>query len=192
MNEEITKRELLNRASVAGLALGAVSSAYLFITQSLTQLFSSAVAMTAVTMILWMAKFAGCILLMRFFMRRLAAGAEGVGRRHTFKLGMYSALFSALIFAAVNLANVLYVNPEALEQSFAFIQQQYSSRLDSNSLAAIEDMKGNMPGIVFFSNFIYCFLYGTVLASILSRSIPEEDPFAGFRDGDQDSDVEEQ
>ena len=50
--------------------------------------------------------------------------------------------------------------------------------LDSNSLAMLEKMEGSYPQISFFSNLIYCFLFGTVLSAILSRDIPSRDPFS--------------
>ena len=52
--------------------------------------------------------------------------------------------------------------------------------LDSNSMAMLEKMEDAYPQIAFFSNLIYCFLYGTVLSAILSRNIPTRDPFANF------------
>ena len=38
-----------------------------------------------------------------------------------------------------------------------------------------------MPQVMFFSNLVYCFLYGTVLSAVLSRNIPPRDPFARKR-----------
>ena len=88
---------------------------------------------------------------------------------------------------------MLYINPDAIEQAFNIALSQYSSMLDSNLLTIIENFKDNMPMISFFSNFIYCFLYGTILSSILSRYIPKTDPFAGFHNKEENSsDIEEQ
>ena len=47
----------------------------------------------------------------------------------------------------------------------------------------MEQMQGQMPVIAFFSTFIWCFLYGSVLSSILSSRIGRDvDPFAGGKD----------
>ena len=62
--------------------------------------------------------------------------------------------------------------------------QMYSSMLDSNSMAMLEKMEDSFPQISFFSNLIYCFLFGLVLSAILSRNIPKRDLFADFRNGD--------
>ena len=60
------------------------------------------------------------------------------------------------------------------------MMQMYSSMMDSNSMAMLEKMEDSYPQILFFSNLIYCFIYGTVLSAILSRSIPKNDPFASY------------
>lgn len=193
MNDNIPSGALLNRAAVAGLALGAASTAYLFAVQYLPQLISSSVALSLITTLLWIAKFVGCIYILKAFMQALVDSYDGVQRRQTLRLGVFASLFSALIFSAANLADVLYISPDAIEQAFDIALSQYSAMLDSNSLAAIDSLKGNMPAITFFSNFIYCFLYGTVLSSILSRYVPKSDPFAGFHDREENSsDIEEQ
>ena len=181
-NESITGGAVLNRAALTGLALGAVSTAYMFAVQYLPQLIPSAVAVASLTTVLWIAKFVGCILILRAAMLKIADSYGDAERRHTLRIGIFAALFSALIFSAANLANVLYLNPGALDEALDMMVGEYSRLLDSNSLAAIEGMKENMPEITFFSNLIYCFLYGTVVSSILSRNIPKPDPFAGFRD----------
>ncbi len=189
---DISKNSILNWASVAGLALGAVSTAYFFITQYLPKFIDSAVAVTAIDTVLWGLKFVGCILLMKTFMQKLVQEESGATASHTFRLGMYAAIFSALIFAAADLAYILYINPESIEEAFALVKSQYASILDSNSLAAMESVQDRIPQISFFSNFIYCALYGTALSGILCRYIPRCDPFASFRKENGEDNVEEQ
>ena len=50
--------------------------------------------------------------------------------------------------------------------------------MDSNTINALDKVEAIMPQMIFFSNLIYCFLYGTVLSAILSRNIPPRNPFA--------------
>lgn len=97
--------------------------------------------------------------------------------RNTRNLGICSALLSAVIVAAVSLANTLLISPEQMQQAMDVAMSQYSNLLDSNSMAAMESMMGNFPAISFFSVLIYCFLYGTVLSMILSSDIPSKNPF---------------
>lgn len=193
MKEEPSTAEIMNRAGIAGLALGAVSTAYMFIVQYLPHLIQSPVAVSIISALLWIAKFGGCIYLMAWFMTSLARGDSGVEHRHTLRLGLWASVFSALIFSAASLANTLFINPEEISQAFDQALGMYAQSLDSNSLAAIENVKDSMPVITFFSNFFYCVIYGSILSSILSRNIPKSDPFAAFRKNDgESSDVEEQ
>lgn len=189
-NENVTTGALLNRAAVTGLVLGAVSMAYMFAVQYLPQLISSAIAVSAITMVLWIAKFAGCIMILREAMLRTADSYDGITRRHTLRLGVFAAMFSALIFSAASLANVLYINPGEIDEAFDMVIREYSKTFDSNTLAAIDGVRESLPTVTFFSNLIYCFLYGTIVSSILSRYIPKVDPFAGFHDNG--TDIEEQ
>ena len=45
----------------------------------------------------------------------------------------------------------------------------------------MDTVESIMPQVMFFSNLVYCFLYGTVLSAVLSRNIPPRDPFARER-----------
>lgn len=193
MKEVPSNAEIMNRAGIAGLALGAVSTAYMFIVQYLPHLIQAPVAVSIISALLWIAKFAGCIYLMAWFMTSFAKSDSGVEQRHTLKLGLWAAVFSALIFSAASLANTLFINPEGISQAFDQALGMYAQQLDSNSLAAIENVKDSMPTITFFSEFFYCVIYGSILSSILSRNIPKSDPFAAFHKNDgESSNVEEQ
>ena len=57
--------------------------------------------------------------------------------------------------------------------------------LDSNSLAELDGMMDKLPQLTFFSNLIYCFIYGSLLSAILSRNIPSRDPFASNKPDEQ-------
>ena len=192
MKEEPSSAEIMNRAGIAGLALGAVSTAYMFIGQYLPHLIQAPVAVSIISVLLWIMKFGGCIYLMAWFMTSLARSYSGAERRHTLRLGLWASLFSALIFSAASLANTLFINPEGISQAFDQALGMYASQLDSNSLAAIENVKESMPTISFFSEFFYCVIYGSILSSILSLNIPKNDPFAAFHKNDGESDIEEQ
>ena len=58
------------------------------------------------------------------------------------------------------------------------VMQAYSQFMDSNTMAQMDKMMTKMPQITFFSNLIYCFIFGTILSLILSRNIPNRNPFA--------------
>lgn len=182
MKENITTGILLNKAGIAGIVLGLVSTAYIFISTGITSI-TSPVLNTLLTILLWTVKFVLCIWLMMFFMKRLAKSYDNVTNSTTFKFGTTVAACSALIFAAASLANVTIINPDLISRQMEAVVQILGSKADSNTLAALGDMEESMPEIVFFSNLFYCFLYGVVLSLILSRRIPSNDPFANLEEG---------
>jgi hypothetical protein len=94
------------------------------------------------------------------------------------RLGLYGALFSALIVAAYSFANLEFINPDFVKEQMNAVYEVYGSLMDSNTMQVMETFENKLPIYSFFSNLIYCFLYGTVLSAILSKNIPSRDPFA--------------
>ena len=136
-----------NKAAKAGLVLGMISTAYMFATQWIagTSAFISAI----LGMILWAAKFGGCLWLMSFYMKKHVDEFPEIGNKDTFRLGMATALLSALVYSAAAFANVAFINGDALAEQFNLSMQQMSSLMDSNSLAMMESlMHEEMPAFV--------------------------------------------
>lgn len=175
------KKNLWNSAGKAGLVLGLISIAYLAYSQFTatfsTEKTSIAFLVSVLNFIIWAAKFAGCILVMKMLMKKFAASEPEADHSDTMKWGMATALMSALIYSAAYLAYILFINPDTFKEAFDLAMESYSSLLDSNALQTMDEMSGKLPSITFFSNLIYCFLFGTVLSSILSRNIPSNNPF---------------
>ena len=186
MAESYSRKEFWDGAGKAGLVLGLVSIVYMLIEQLLLQDAAEKLGTAPaarVTFLLWAAKFVGCILLMRWYMRRFADTHDGVTRRDASRYGSAIALTSALIYSAFVLAWSKFIDPEMFTRAFDQAAEQYSVFLDSNTMEMMEQMQGQMPVIAFFSNFIWCFLYGSILSSILSSRIGRDvDPFAGGKD----------
>ncbi len=178
MDGIVTRKDIWDRAGKAGLVLGAVSCAYIAITQLLASVNTSpvmAALLSVLDIILWAAKFAGCILLMKYFMKKFAADHPGLTNNDTFKLGVAIALLSALIFSGFYLAYVTIIAPDTFTNAMDTVRESYGSMMGQEALDAMENM--NMASISFFSNLIYCFLFGTVLSLILSKNIPSRNPF---------------
>jgi len=185
MENRISRKDLWDGAGKAGLVLGLISSAYVILSYLLTKLGGStgmALLSTLLAFLLWVAKFGGCIYLMKFFMTKFAAEHQGADNSDTFRFGMVTALLSALIFAAFDMAYLTWIAPDTLTKALETVQESYGSLLPAESLEALEEM--NYGQITFFSNLIYCFLFGTVLSAILSRNIPSKNPFADFHQND--------
>ena len=184
MEQNTLKKNMWDVAGIAGLALGTVSTVYLFAGQWLAGDLAPAVLwQQVVAMILWAVKLVVCIWLMKFFMTRFASEHDGIDNKTVFRMGMMTALLSAVMYSAIYLANMLYISADFYERTFQTMIQQMSPVMDSNSLTMMEKLIGNMPQLMFFYNIIYCFLFGTVLSAILSRSIPAK--FAEYKQDEQ-------
>lgn len=180
MDRIVTGKDIWDSASKSGLALGAVSCAYM----ALSQLSASGIAgpnkglavlISLLSILLWAAKFAGCIILMKLFMTRFASAHPGLTNNDTFKFGAATALLSALIYSGFYLAYVTIIAPDTFATVMETVTESYGSMLTQESIEAAENM--NLASMSFFTNLIYCFLFGTVLSSILSRNIPSRNPF---------------
>ena len=80
---------------------------------------------------------------------------------------------------------VAFISGDALAEQMELTMQQMAPMMDSNSMALVDSYMENLPQITFFSNLLYCFVFGTVLSYILSRSIPSRDPFADYKPDQQ-------
>ena len=179
MDQNALNKNCWNAAGIAGLALGAVSTAYLFAGQWLAgNLESASLWQQVIALVLWTVKFGGCIWLMKYFMTKFATENNGTDNRDAFRMGMTTALLSAIMYSAIYLANMLYLSADFYEQTFQAVIEQMRPTLDSNSLTMLERLIGNLPKIMFFYNLTYCTIFGTVLSAILSRNIPTHFPQA--------------
>ena len=181
--EQIHKN-LWNSAAKAGLALGLVSSAYLFVNHWVASL-STPVISGLLSFVLWAVKFGGCIWLMMFFMKKFVAENQDAVNSDTFRFGVVTALLSAFVYAAFSFANTAYFSADMIAENMDTVMQAYSQFMDSNTMAQMDKMMTKMPQITFFSNLIYCFIFGTILSLILSRNIPNKDPFANYKPDEQ-------
>ena len=95
--------DMWNQAAVAGLSLGGVSIAYMLLTYLLGLLPEGAalnVLTSVLNLLLWVAKFVGCILLLRFFIRKYASSDIEASHSKSFKFGALVAFLSALVYVA--------------------------------------------------------------------------------------------
>ena len=168
--EKIDSKILSGEAARVALIFGAISGGYIFINSALTT-SGNALLTNIVSVVLWAGKFVGCILLMRFFMKRLMRSYEGVTRQNLLGYGVLIALFSAIITAACGYVAIQYVFPDIIKNTFDTVLQMYNGMLDSNSLSAIEKMEGSFGTISLVSNLIWCFVYGWILSVIMSSSL---------------------
>ena len=174
MKETVTSGILWNEASRTGLVLGGVCILYTLLTSVMTTEAGGVMGgiMFVLRTLVWIVKFAGCLFLMRYFMLRLCLRYEGVTNRTVYGYGVRIALLSALVYSAYVLADAMLMDPEQLNAVFDAATESFSSYMDANTQAAIEQFKQNFPQYMFFGNFLHCFLFGLVLSRLYSRELP--------------------
>ena len=175
--DSATKKIFWNYAGIAGLMLGMISSTNMFIGQYLSTIQMSKFMITAAGGLLWCAETAGCIGLMYFYRKKFTLENPSECRKTIYRLGMAIAFFSALLYAAVSFANIAYFSVEYYSSASQEIIQNAAPSLDSNSRTLLAKFLENLPQIAFFSNLIYCFIFGTVASAIISRSIFSNNAF---------------
>lgn len=185
MEQNVIQKNMWNTASKAGLVLGLISTAYMFITKWTGQAEMPTFVSMILTGLLWCAKFGGCIWVMMFFMKMFVEKNPSATNISTRRLGIITAFLSALVYAAFCFADIAYISADFYAQQIDQVMQSAAPMLDSNSLKEIDKMSENLPQLTFFSNLIYCFLYGSILSGILSRYIPSRDPFASYKPDEQ-------
>ena len=175
MKQTLGNTTLWNEAAKTGAFLGAVSVGCLTL-KELAAVSGSAFLVQAAVIVLWAAEFLGCILLMKNAMLSLRDKYEGVKMADTFRLGRRAALLSGLLLAS---AQVLFLlqTPEAEMTALSDqLSQALPAGIDRDQMDRAMD---NLPLGMFLFQWLYCYLYGTVLSSILSRYIFLQKLFGG-------------
>ena len=182
MRQDIDMRTILNEAAKSGLLLGLFTGVFIYVAMLIGMInsdsFGAKLMITVVNALLWMLKFVGCLWLLRFFMLRFAVANPTLTPRSSFRFGMFTALFSAIIVAGIGLVNITLIAPESM--------QSYSSALSASDQVSLERTLSRLPQISFFSSLVYCFLFGTVAAKIFSASIPPRDIFGEPTDSNEE------
>ena len=163
----------------AGLILGGISAAYILIEWGLGSMSAGSAGVKIVAnmlnVLLWIAKFSVCLYLMRFFMLRHSKTNPDEDNSAIFRFGAKVAFLSSIIYSAIYLAYTLFLAPDIFSQAIDMLRD--NPMMDAASLEKMEEMIPRMPSISFFVNFIYCWLFGTILSAIFSRNIPSRNPF---------------
>ena len=185
MKGKLDNTLLWNEAAKAGALLGLVSISCLAL-KELAGMSGSAFLVQAAAIILWAVEFFGCILLMKKVQLDLRDKYEDVKMEDTYRLGRRAALLSGLLLASAQALVILYMPQETMDTLVSEISQSMS--MSSSQKEQVEGMLDKMPAITFVFQWLYCFLYGTVLSSIMSRYIFLQKFFGGPFDGPQDKD----
>lgn len=178
MAQDINFKSLWTAAAIPGVVLAAISTAYLLANTYITM--AAFPGSSALVFFLDLAKIVACIWLMRLYMKRFSTDFSDASASDLRHLGTLIAVLSALIFATASMAFYKY-NPEIVGEAIDTVLGMYQDKLDSNSMNALDKMMENFPTLTFFSQFIYCTLYGWILSAILAGRIIPSNPFAGSK-----------
>jgi len=189
MNEGISSKTLWNEAAKGGLILGIVTILLQEANQLIPGFMNPGVLKGFVSVTLWIIKFVGCIYLLRFLMKKFAGEHTEITNRDSRHFGEAIGLLSAVLVAGFAMVNLLYINPDLIEETVDTMMQSYASFLTSDQMEDLDEAMANLPVISFFSTFIYCSLFGVVASSIISTNIPK---LKSIFDDEQNNDVEEQ
>lgn len=173
MENRFTSQDFIQEAGIAGLIVAAPAVAYIgagYLTGD-----STSMLIKALTFVLWVGKFVGCIWLLKLMMKNFATkfGAE---RKSVRNFGYAVSGLSAIVCSAAQLALTL-ASSEKLQETIDIMMEQYSTILDSNSMSMMESMMGNLPTITFCWSLFYCFIFGVVVTLCVLNGIAPQDPF---------------
>lgn len=168
MKNKMDNTAVWNEAGKGALYLGGLSVLCLSL-KEVSALSGSNFLITAASIILWVVEFFGCILLMKRFMLDFRDKYEGVQMADTARLGRRMALLSGLLLAS---AQALFIMQMPQEEMNALVDQLSSAMsMGASEREAMDGVIPRLPVLTFVFQWLYCYLYGTVLSSILSRYI---------------------
>jgi hypothetical protein len=168
MTKTLDNNAIWNEAAKGGLLLGGVSVGCLTL-KELAAVSGSNFLVTAAAVILWVVEFFGCILLMREQLLKLKARYENVQMADTAKLGRRIALFSGLLLASAQALFIMQMPSEEMNEMVSQLSESLS--LTAADMENVNGVLDRLPLFTFVFQWAYCYLYGAVLASILSRYI---------------------
>lgn len=170
MKEAVSEKNIWNDAARIGIVFGLFSSACLGL-KELSALSGSTFLVGLVGIVLWAVEFFGCIWMMRHFMIAEAKKYQGMQQRDLYKFGRRVALLSGLILAAVNAYAVSLVPPEMMEETLSAVASSVPGGMQAEAQEQIGSMLDKFPLYTFVGQWLYCFLYGTILSAIMSRYV---------------------
>ncbi len=168
MKGKLDNTILWNEAAKAGVLFGLVSVSCLAL-KELAGMSGSNFLTQAAFIILWTVEFFGCILLMKKVQLDLRDKYQDVKMADTFKLGRRAALLSGLLLASAQALIILYMPQETMDQLVSAVSE--AMPMGAAQQEQMDGMLDKLPLLTFLFQWMYCFLYGTVLSSIMSRYI---------------------
>ena len=184
---KLDNKTLWNEAGRVGFVFGGFSSLCLVLKEG-AGLTNSHFLVMAAAIILWAVEFFGCILLMKKYMLDLRDKFDGVTMVDAYRFGRRVALLSGLILAAVDAFIIMKMPQETVTSVMGELSAAMPASLGSVSEDDLGRLVDKLPLYTFIGQWLYCFLYGSLLSAILSRYIFTQGPFPGDDSGDDNID----
>ena len=184
-------KTLWNEAGRVGFVFGGFSSLCLILKMG-ASLTGSSFLVQAAAIILWAVEFFGCILLMKKYMLDLRDKYDGATVEDLYHFGRRVALLSGLILAAVDAFITMKIPPETVENVVSELSTAVSSQFGSDYEGEVSRFVDKLPLYTFIGQWLYCFLYGSLLSAIMSRYIFLQGPFRGGDDTRVDDQTDNQ
>lgn len=173
---KLDSKTLWNEAGRVGFVFGGFSSLCLLLKEG-AALTGSTFLVQAAAIILWAVEFFGCILLMKKYMLDLRDKFDGVTMEDTYRFGRRIALLSGLILAAVDAILIMKMPPETVESVVTELNTAITSKMGAGYEGEIGRFVDQLPLYTFIGQWLYCFLYGSLLSAIMSRYLYVQDVF---------------
>ena len=184
---KLDSKTLWNEAGRVGFVFGGFSSLCLVLKEG-AALTGSNFLVTAAAIILWAVEFFGCILLMKKYMLDLRDKYDGATIEDVYHFGRRVALLSGLILAAVDAFLIMKMPQETVESVVSELNTAVASKMGAGYEGDVGRVVDNLPLYTFIFQWLYCFLYGSLLSAIMSRYIFLQGPFQGGGDNHQTDD----
>ena len=181
-------KTLWNEAGRVGLVFGGFSSLCLVLKEA-AGLTDSTFLVQAAAIILWAVEFFGCILLMKKYMLDLRDKYDEATIQDTYHFGRRVALLSGLILAAVDAVLIMKLPQDVVTNVMNELTASVSAKMGAGYEDQVARVVDRLPVYVFIGQWIYCFLYGSLLSGIMSRYIFLQ---RVFREGDGNDPVDNQ
>lgn len=167
---KLDNKALWNEAGRVGFVFGVFSSLCLVLKEA-AGLTGSTFLVQAAAIILWAVEFFGCILLMKKYMLDFRDKFNDVTMQDTYRFGRRVALLSGLILAAVDAVIIMKMPQETVENVVNELSTAISAKLGGGYEDEIGRFVDRLPLYTFIGQWIYCFLYGSLLSAVMSRYI---------------------
>ena len=184
---KLDSKTLWNEAGRVGFVFGGFSSLCLVLKEG-AGLTNSHFLVMAAAVILWAVEFFGCILLMKKYMLDLRDKYDGVTIVDAYRFGRRVALLSGLILAAVDALIIMKMPQETVTSVMGELSAAMPAGMGSVSEDDLGRFVDKLPLYTFIGQWLYCFLYGSLLSAIMSRYIFLQGPFQGDGNGDDNID----